>query len=197
MHILIILWKKTAKRLYFLEVLKRSGLTSDHLLHFYVAVIRSILEYCSPVWNHNLPQYLSDKIESIQKRAIRIICSATWGMPYIFVLSYAELTSLQQRRQTLAKELFAEICKPTSCLHYLLPPARDPTLLTRLRNPRKYPTPDRRTKNTSLLLILLSSTVSKTMLWQSAIVSIARTWNFVNTLFCMYMSFLSLYYRVF
>jgi len=50
--------KKTAKRLYFLEVLKRSGLTSDHLLHFYVAVIRSILEYCSPVWNHNLPQYL-------------------------------------------------------------------------------------------------------------------------------------------
>jgi len=38
MHILIILWKKAAKRLYFLKVLKRSGLTSDHLLHFYVAV---------------------------------------------------------------------------------------------------------------------------------------------------------------
>ena len=32
--------KKTAKRLYFLKVLKRYGLTSDHLLHFYVAVIR-------------------------------------------------------------------------------------------------------------------------------------------------------------
>lgn len=113
--------KKAAKRLYFLKVLKRSGLTSDHLLHFYVAVIRPILEYCSPVWNHNLPQYLSDKIESIQKRAIRIIFSVTRGMSYIFALSYAELPSLQQRRQTLAKELFAEICKPTSCLHYLLP----------------------------------------------------------------------------
>ena len=102
-------------------------------------------------------------------------------MSYIFALSYAELPSLQQRRQTLAKELFAEICKPTSCLHYLLPAPRDPTLLTRLRNHRKYPTPDGKTKNTSILLILLSSTISKTMLRQSAIVSIARTWNFVNT----------------
>jgi len=44
-------------------------------------------------------------------------------------------------------------------------------------------------KNTSLLLILLSNTISKTMLWQSAIVSIARTLNFVNTLLCIYMSF--------
>ena len=78
---------------------------------------------------------------------------------------YAELPSLQQRRQTLAKELFAEICKPTSCLHYLHPPPREPNLLTRLRNPRKYATPDGRTKNTSLLLIiLLSGTISKTML---------------------------------
>ena len=44
-------------------------------------------------------------------------------------------------------------------------------------------------KNTSLLLILLSSTISKTMLWQPAIVSIAWTWNFVNTLLCIYVSF--------
>ena len=120
-HFLTLFYLRVATRLYYLKVLKRSGLTSDHLLHFYVAVIRPILEYCSPVWNYNLPQYLSDKIESIQKRAIRIIFSVTRGMSYIFALFYAELPSLQQRRQTLAKELFAEICKPTSCLHYLLP----------------------------------------------------------------------------
>jgi len=65
------------------------------------------------------------------------------------------------------------------------PRERDPTILTRLRNSRKYPTHDGRTKNTSLLLILLSSTISKTMLWQPSIVSIARTWNFVNTLLCI------------
>jgi len=122
------------------------GWKSDYLLHFYVAFIRPILEYCSPVWNHNLPQYLLGKIESIQKRAIHIIFLVTRGMSYIFALSYAELTSLQQRRETLAKELFVEICTPTSCLHYLLCPPCDQTLSTRLRNPRKYPTPDGRTK---------------------------------------------------
>ena len=52
-----------------------------------------------------LPPYISDKIESIQKRAIRIIFSVMRGMSYKFALSYAELPSLQQRRQTLAKEL--------------------------------------------------------------------------------------------
>ena len=56
-HFLTLFYLRVATRLYYLKVLKRSGLTSDHLLHFYVAVIRPILEYCSPVWNHNLPQY--------------------------------------------------------------------------------------------------------------------------------------------
>ena len=30
---------KAAKRLYFLKVLKRSGLSHEHLLHYYIAVI--------------------------------------------------------------------------------------------------------------------------------------------------------------
>ena len=38
---------KAAKRLYFLKVLKRSGLPHEHLLHYYTAVIRPVLEYCS------------------------------------------------------------------------------------------------------------------------------------------------------
>ena len=57
-------------------------------------------------------RYISQiKFESIQKRAIRTIFSVMRGMSYIFALSYAELPSLQQRRQTPAKELLAEICK--------------------------------------------------------------------------------------
>ena len=64
---------KTAKRLYFLKVLKRSGLPREHLLHYYTAVIRPVLEYCSCVWDHNLTNELSLQIETFQKRAIRII----------------------------------------------------------------------------------------------------------------------------
>ena len=45
---------KTSSRLYFLKILKKSGLQSHQLRHFYYSVIRPILEYCSPIWHHGL-----------------------------------------------------------------------------------------------------------------------------------------------
>jgi len=63
--------KKAAKRLYFLSF------KTFWFNVFLCCCCSPILEYCLPVWNHNLVQYLSDKIESIQKRAIRIIFSVT------------------------------------------------------------------------------------------------------------------------
>ena len=39
----------------------------------YIAVIRPVLEYCSCIWHHIIPQSLSVQIKSIQKRALRII----------------------------------------------------------------------------------------------------------------------------
>ena len=139
--------KKAAQRLYFLKTLKRSRLSSQHLLHYYVAAIRPVLEYCSPVWSHNLPQYLSQQIESIQKRAIHIIFGATYRMPYLLALSYADLSSLQHRRDTQARQLFETILDPASSIHSLLPPPRDQTVISRLRNPHRYPITIGRTKN--------------------------------------------------
>jgi len=98
-----------------------------------VAAIRPILEYCSSLWAHNLPTYLSDQIESIQERGIRIIHNPTIGMPYISALTYADLESLKHRRKTQARELFQKILSPTSCLHSILPPPRDDAVQTRLR----------------------------------------------------------------
>ena len=68
---------KASKSLYFLKVLKRAGLPNDSLKHFYIAAIRPILEYCSVVWGHNLSKKQSSQLESIQKRAIRIIYRAS------------------------------------------------------------------------------------------------------------------------
>jgi len=64
---------KAARRLYFLKVLKRSGLPHEHLLHYYTAVIRPVLESSSCAWHHNLTNELSLQIETIQKLAICII----------------------------------------------------------------------------------------------------------------------------
>ena len=73
---------KATKRLYFLKLLKRAGVPCAQLQHFYLAVIRPILEYVAPVWHHLLTKCQSDQMEAIQKRAINIIHSPTHGMPY-------------------------------------------------------------------------------------------------------------------
>lgn len=138
--------KKATKRLYFLKVLKRAGLPSDHLLHYYTAVIRPVLEYCSCIWHHNIPNKLSLQVESIQKRAIKIIFETTRNMHYSSSLYYADLPSLQQRRDQQARNFFNQILQPKSSLHCLLPPPRDKSLIAKLRVPRKYPVLASRTK---------------------------------------------------
>ena len=64
---------KASKRLHILRVLKRSGVSPFHLLRVHFALIRSLLEYCCPVWHSSLTINLSDKIERVQKRTMRII----------------------------------------------------------------------------------------------------------------------------
>ena len=64
---------KASKRVYLLKQLKRFGLHADDLKCFYVASIRSILEYSCQVFHYGLPEYLSEAIERIQRRALRII----------------------------------------------------------------------------------------------------------------------------
>ena len=45
---------KASKRLHILRVLKRSGAPPHVLLRVYIALIRSVLEYCCPVWHSSL-----------------------------------------------------------------------------------------------------------------------------------------------
>jgi len=138
--------QKATKRLYFLKVLKRSGLPSDHFLHFYVAVIWPVLEYCCCIWHHNITNKLSLHIEAIQKQAMKIIFECTQGMSYANSLYLAELSSLQHCGQQQARDFFQSLLNPNSCLHSLLPAARDQNLVARLRAARQFPALASRTK---------------------------------------------------
>ena len=65
--------KKAKMRLYGLSQLKRSGLCSHELVQFFRTCIRPITEYACPVFHDGLPVYLSNELEGVQKRAMRII----------------------------------------------------------------------------------------------------------------------------
>ena len=138
--------KKATSRLYFLKQLKRAGVASDHLLHFYTTVIRPVLEYCAPLWHYALTKAQAEQLEAIQKRAIHIIFNFSRGMPYNVVLDTAELSSLSSRRSNFSSEFFIGITDPDSCLHHLLPAPRPHSVTARLRTYETYPRVATRTK---------------------------------------------------
>ena len=72
------MYSKASSRLYYMKLLKRSGVCIDDMLHFFTTVIRSLLEYACPVWHNSLTKEQSDRIESIQKRALKIICGTSF-----------------------------------------------------------------------------------------------------------------------
>jgi len=132
-------------RLHYLKRSKRAGLPADRLAHWYISVIRPVLEYCAVVWHHGLSKNQSESIEAIQRPALRIVYPTTASMPYWAAFHYAELLSLSDRRDKLCRDLFQKLHDPSSCFHHLLPSARDSDLTSRLRRACMYPRPRNRT----------------------------------------------------
>ena len=58
--------------LYRLRLLKRAGVSTSELLNVYKSGVSSILEYAVQLWQ-NIAAYVCNSIESIQKRAFKII----------------------------------------------------------------------------------------------------------------------------
>ena len=103
---------KAAKRLYALRLLKRAVLSHArrHAQGIYTYNIRLVLEYAVQVWQ-DIPPYLSDAIESIQRRALRIIIP---NSSYQQALHHTNLTSLADRRIFICKKLMADIMRNES-----------------------------------------------------------------------------------
>ena len=104
--------KKTNKRLYFIVLLKRVQVPLKDIIVFYCTCIIPVLEYCTPVFNHALPKYLSDDLERVQKRVLSIVSP---GETYQRNLEIFQLTTLHQRR------LNQIICDQSHKLFHLLP----------------------------------------------------------------------------
>ena len=110
---------KVSSRLYFLKQLKRAGVSSDDLLYFsmYSVVIRPVYEYACVVWHHNLTASQSDKLESLQKRALRIIHGDfAVGKSYEFLVLFSKIEPLFERRTAIGKTFFNIMCHESNCL---------------------------------------------------------------------------------
>ncbi|PFX11873.1 hypothetical protein AWC38_SpisGene24261 [Stylophora pistillata] len=129
--------KKAAKRLYFLKQLKRAKVPSEDMLLFYTTCIRPVLEYACPVFHHSLPQYLSNEMERLQKRALRMIQP---DLSYAEALVALDIASLYERREILCDALFDQIVRDENHkLHDLLPPRNESTYRTRSQRYFKLP----------------------------------------------------------
>ena len=76
------IYAKANKPLHFLKLLKRSSVTVDDLLQYYKSVIRPIIEYACPVWQSGLTIEQRDRLESIQRCALKLIYNSLDYMNY-------------------------------------------------------------------------------------------------------------------
>ena len=109
--------KKAARRIYFIYLLVKSGLKSSDVVSVYCSVIRSVLEYASPVWHPGLTIAQSKLIEGVQKRCLKIIFPE---LDYNDALFISSLQKLSVRRNIATRDLFNEIKNPDHVLHDLL-----------------------------------------------------------------------------
>ena len=140
---------KSSRRIYLPKQLRRSGIDRKSLIQFYCTCVRSVLEYACQAFHSSLPAYLSDQIERVQKRVLRILfpevsCSKA--------LEDAGLKTLFHRREELCSTPFKQIVESDD-QHKLagLLPARNDNDRYNFRNRRMFSIP--RVKNKEVLII--------------------------------------------
>ena len=109
---------KDRKRVLLIYQLKRAGIGQCDLARMYISVIRPVVEYVCPAWHTNLPKYLSDNIELIQKRCRKTIFP---GCSYDDILDMTNLLTVHDRRTTLCRTYFNKTNRSNHKLNALLP----------------------------------------------------------------------------
>ena len=90
---------KARKRVFLIYQLKRSGIGQCDLVRIDISVIRPVVELACPAWHTNLPKYVSDNIELIQKRCMK---TRFPGCSYDDILEMTNLQTLHDRRRRYA-----------------------------------------------------------------------------------------------
>jgi ribonuclease P/MRP protein subunit RPP40 len=117
---------KVNKRLNLSKLLKRAGVTTADLLQYYESVIRPVVEYACPVRQSGLTIAQRDRLESLQRHAIKMITNSN---DYELQCALYGIQLIGVRLDSLARSIFNRIRNNHDCLHYLIPNQRSIDLL--------------------------------------------------------------------
>ena len=90
---------KGSRALYMLYIMKRFRPPLEQMVKVYITYIRPLLEYCAPVFHASLTAQQAEKLERVQKRALKII--AGYDKSYQQILRQLNLDTLADRRQMI------------------------------------------------------------------------------------------------
>jgi len=102
--------KQSGKRLFILRRLKMFRVPELDLVTIYTCYVRPICEYAVPVWNPGLTKTQSFRLETIQRRACRIILGNKYTH-YSEALTQLGLPTLESRREQLCKKFGLKLLK--------------------------------------------------------------------------------------
>ena len=111
---LLITSRHIGYHLYSLRILNKVGVNREGIVKVYLTTIRPLLEYGVQVWQ-DIPEFLSNVLESIKKRALKIIfpCHS-----YLNALNTTNLSSLKERQTWLCCKYIQEMTKEDHSINF-------------------------------------------------------------------------------
>ena len=137
--------RSAAYKLYMLRRLRSLGTPEEELKGVYITFILPKLMYASPAWSSSLTCTQQQQLESVQKRACRIILGAAYTT-YAAALTTLSLPSLSSRHREALEKFGRGLLRHPRLRDMLPPAAPHPVRLTRHINkivPLKAPRTDR------------------------------------------------------
>ncbi len=118
-------------RLYWLKKLKSVGIDELSLIIIYKTHHRSVIAYAAPAWFPHTGEVSRDKLEKLQKSALKRIDS---NKSYEEALAYYNLPTIRSFLKKIQMTHFSKLFAINHPLHHLLPPLTAHGKTTRQKN---------------------------------------------------------------
>ncbi|XP_071944778.1 uncharacterized protein [Antedon mediterranea] len=125
------------RRLHMLSLLKQFRIPFEDLAQVYTTYVRPIFEYAIPVWHSSLTVAQTNAIESMQKRACKIILGKDY-QDYNTSLNILNIKRLDERRENICRKFATDCITSNKFKDWFI---RNPELSVRLKKRKEFVEP--------------------------------------------------------